>query len=112
VTGAADPSPEVRKLATTLLAVLAPLLEAATKFAPGPDAEASKCQQPWCPLCAAVAVTSGEAHPLTTMVAEHGAAMVAIMRQLAATGESDAQPRQPPRNRGRYEHIPVTIHEP
>lgn len=109
---AADPRSELRKLATILLAVLDPSLQAAMDLAPSLGAKPSACQQPWCPLCAAVAVTSGESHPFATMIAEHGVALIAIVREFANANEFEARPSESPGTADRFEHIPVTIHQP
>jgi hypothetical protein len=65
--------------------------------------------------CAAAAVVSGEQHPLTTIVVEHGAALMVALRVVAnpprpsdtRVNEGQGTPSEP----GRYQPIPVTIDE-
>jgi hypothetical protein len=113
--------PEVRRFARDVLEVLDPLLEAATsRIASTAEGGApSECRQPWCPLCAGVALASGQAHPLVSMIAENGAALLALIHTLANAdgsvhdgedvGRAEHGPPRPAR--GGYEPIPVIMHE-
>jgi hypothetical protein len=116
-----DVGPELQQLAKTILGMLDPLVQAAaaafasTTEGPTPG----KCAQVWCPLCAAAALASGEQHPLVSMIAEHSAALLALLRAAA----SPEVPRPPDggaqvddndhqtHESGRYKPIPVTIHD-
>jgi hypothetical protein len=85
--------PELRHLARTILASLEPAIQAATDYTARTASTPGKCQQTWCPLCALAALASGEQHPLSTLVAEHGASMLALI--LAMVTES-APPQHDP----------------
>jgi hypothetical protein len=112
--------PPWQPLAQGLLAILDPLVDAAAQAsAASPSAEPGKCQQVWCLACATAAFASGEQHPLTTVIAEHGAGLMVILRAMA--NPDDVNPPPPvPHGRvdergptssepGRYQPIPVTI---
>jgi hypothetical protein len=108
--------PDLESLARQLLAILDPLAKAAASFASAADGEPGKCQQVWCPVCAALALASGEQHPLMTVLTEHGASLLELVRAMAtpdapaATGRaSDADDTE--HEPGRYQPIPVTIHD-
>jgi hypothetical protein len=111
--------PELKQLAQQILVLLDPLIQAAAAFAPPVGGEPGKCQQVWCPVCAIVAFASGEEHPLTAIVAEHGAALLSLVRALA--NSDDAEPaeanarsegsEQVSKVPGRYQSIPVTLHD-
>lgn len=114
-----DIGPELKQIARQILVLLDPLIQAAAAFAPSVGGEPGKCQQVWCPVCAIAAFTSGEEHPLTAIVAEHGAALLSLVRAMAnsddtepaeanARTEGSGQESKVP---GRYQPIPVTIHE-
>ncbi|MDT5179417.1 MAG: hypothetical protein QOJ95_3615 [Mycobacterium sp.] len=108
--------PDLEALARQLAAILGPLATAAAGFASVSDGEPSKCQQVWCPLCAAVALASGEQHPLVTLVAEHASTLVTLLNAMAAPDEptptdgalNDVGSASPP---GHYQPIPVTIQD-
>jgi hypothetical protein len=115
-------TPPWQPLAQQILAIVDPLVEAATAAAASlPDAKQATCQQIWCPVCATVAVASGEDHPLKAAVAEHGAALLAMLRAAAATAGDTATPEspataganggvaQPSPAPGHYQPITVTI---
>jgi hypothetical protein len=116
-----DIGPELRQLATTILAVLDPLLQAgAAAFASAAASDApGKCAQMWCPVCAVAALASGEHHPLATLVAEHGAPLLTLLRATAGpdvpappdAGAHVTTDDRHSRESGRYKPIPVTIHE-
>jgi hypothetical protein len=113
--------PELRQLATTILAMLDPLLQSgAAAFASAAEgATPGKCAQVWCPVCAVAALASGEHHPLAATIAEHGAALLTLLR--AAAGPDDPAPPDAgahaadgdhqSHESGRYKPIPVTIHD-
>jgi len=115
--------PELQQLATTILTVVDPLLQVgAAAFASAADGAGAgpgpgKCTQAWCPFCAVVAVASGEHHPLASIVAEHGTALLTALRAAAqpdvrAPAEGAARmDADVHRTRGRYSPIPVEIHD-
>ncbi len=122
--GHGDIGPELRRLAQVILDRLDPALRAAATAASG-SGEPGPCQQVWCPVCALAALVAGEQHPLLTVVAEHSAALTAMIAamvadvQTAGTGtETPAPPADgdtaPPapgdgQAKGRYEHIPIVV---
>lgn len=112
--------PELRKLAQAILDGLDPALRAAAMLIVGD--EPGKCQQVWCPVCALVALVSGEEHPLLTVIAEHSVTLLAVIR--AAVGEPDGTPTPPAgppdggaretdagAGRPAYQRIPVTVED-
>jgi hypothetical protein len=104
--------PELRQLAQTILALLDPLIQAASALGPSVDAEPGKCQQVWCPVCATAAVAAGESHPLATLLAEHGAALLTLIRAMVNPDQPDPPPDDLSAHRpGAYQSIPVTIYE-
>ncbi|MET0699087.1 MAG: hypothetical protein ABWY93_05430 [Mycobacterium sp.] len=107
-----DLGPELRQLAQTILVLLDPLIQAASALAPAADAEPGKCQQVWCPVCAMAAVVAGESHPLATLLAEHGGALLTLVRAMVNPDQPDPPrggPDEP--STGGYQPIPVTIVE-
>jgi hypothetical protein len=71
---------ELRLLVETVLERIEPnLRRAATGEGIG---EWSSCS--WCPLCAAVALVRGEHHEVLAALAEHGTAMVTVLREALA----------------------------
>jgi hypothetical protein len=111
--------PELGQLAQTILGMLDPLIQAVLALAPPADGEPGKCQQVWCPVCAMSAVSAGESHPLATVLAEHGAALLTVIRAMA-------NPDQPTPTEGQgeagreeassgvptgYQPISVTVYE-
>jgi hypothetical protein len=113
--------PEWQQAAKSVLAVIDPLLQAgAAAFASAAEGAApGKCTQSWCPLCGVAALASGEQHPLAAMISGHGVALLTMLR--AAAGQDMSTPSEPvdevdeddhpPQQPGRYEAIPVTIHD-
>ena len=102
--------PELRNLARTILASLEPLMQAATEYAARTATTPGKCQQTWCPLCALAALAAGEHHPLSTLVAEHGASMLALIQAMVT--ESTPSQRDPETTvPSSYQPIPVTVVE-
>ena len=115
-----DLGPELRQLAQTILDRLDPAVRSAAAMAAASGDGPGKCQQVWCPVCALVALVSGEQHPLLTVIAEHSVALLTVIRAildadtaeqpLPATGTA-ALREPPPSGPGRYQHIPVTVEE-
>ena len=114
-----DIGPELQQLAKTILGLLDPLVEAGAALASRAESGTpGKCTQMWCPVCAAAALASGEHHPLASAIAEHGAALLALIRAVASPDDKtppsggvppeDAQQSSTPSG---YQPIPVTIHE-
>src|ERR1700710_1008288 len=109
----------MQRLASMILAILTPLVEAGTTLLPPADAEPGRCQQLWCPVCATAAVASGEQHPLVTLVAEHGAAMLSIVRAMVHPENAGPPPAGPPPDdtaapsptTSGYQPIHVTVHD-
>jgi hypothetical protein len=63
--------------------VLARMEPALRRAATGEDQqEWASCS--WCPLCAAVALVRGEHHEVVATLAEHGTAMVTVLREALA----------------------------
>ena len=76
-------------------------------------------------MCALAALVTGEQHPLLTVVAEHSAALTAVLAAMLADAQTagagagagtptppadgDAAPPAPGAARGRYEHIPIVV---
>jgi hypothetical protein len=120
-----DIAPELRQLAQTILDKLDPAVRLAAARAG--SGGAGKCQQVWCPVCALAALINGEQHPLLTVVAEHSAALLAVLRAMAepATGTRPPDPPDPSSpdgpsapddpspspGPGHYQHIPVSVEE-
>lgn len=82
------------------------------------DAPAGNCT--WCPVCALVALSRGEQHPLLTAISVHGIALLAILKDVlaesagrhteAGPAEADtAEPRPEPKRRPTFERISVTV---
>jgi hypothetical protein len=76
--------PELRHLAETILAILDPAIQAAVGYARRTDSTPGKCQQRWCPLCALAALAADEEHPLSSLIAEHGASLIALIRAMVS----------------------------
>ncbi len=129
----ADIGPELRKLAQAILDGVDPAVRSAAALAAGAGAGTGKCQQVWCPVCALAALITGEQHPLLTVVADHGVALLELIRSIvddveqAATPPPDGPPGGglPPEAangsgsdasdkgtvKNRYQPIPVTVEE-
>lgn len=122
--GHSDIGPELRRLAQVVLDRLDPALRAAAMAAAGSGGP-GPCQQVWCPVCALAALVTGEQHPLLTVVAEHSAALTAVIAAMVADAQTagagagagtptppadgDAAPPAPGAARGSYEHIPIVV---
>ncbi|MGQ4600531.1 hypothetical protein [Nocardia sp. R6R-6] len=119
--GIAEFTEELKLLAEAVLQRVEPVL----RHAADGQREWSSCS--WCPVCAAAALVRGEHHQVLTAVAEHGTAIVTVLREALAgmpvepVMPTDADPATgtPPRHgpradardqeRSRYVDIPVTI---
>ena len=110
--------PELRRLAQVILDRIDPAVRAAALLAASDSP--GKCQQVWCPVCALLALVSGEEHPLLTIIAEHSVALFEVIRTVVAEpGSASAPPPPPPDgppegppggpSRTGYQHIPVTV---
>ena len=102
--------PELRHLARTVLAGLEPVIQATADYAARTASTAGKCQQTWCPLCALAALAAGEHHPLSTLLAEHGASMLALIQAMVT---ESTPPQHDPETTvpNSYQPIPVTVVE-
>jgi len=111
-----DLGPELRALAQSILNRIDPAVQTAAATVAGADGP-GKCQQVWCPVCALVALVSGEQHPLLTVIAEHSVALLTVVRAMVddidtTTGAPEPPPDEPPPNGpSRYQHISVTVEE-
>ncbi|MGN2640402.1 hypothetical protein ACWEKT_14875 [Nocardia takedensis] len=77
--GLAEFTEELKLLAETVLERVEPVLRhAAAEGA----AEWASCS--WCPVCAAAAVLRGEHHEVMAALAEHGTAIVTVLREALA----------------------------
>jgi hypothetical protein len=122
-----DLPPELRQLAQSILNKLDPAVRmAAARATSGSE---GKCQQVWCPVCALAALVSGEQHPLLGVIAEHGVALLSVVRAMTdamadPTGPGSGGPDTPspptgprpdgdppPSAPGHYQHIPVTVED-
>ena len=118
--GHAALGPELRRLAQAILDRLDPALRAAAMAATG-SGDPGRCQQVWCPVCALAALVTGEQHPLLAVVAEHSAALTAVISAMLADAQTagsgapvppadgDAAPPAPGAARGGYQHIPIVV---
>ncbi|GAA4817931.1 hypothetical protein [Tomitella cavernea] len=82
--GAAQISDEVREALAGFLAAVTPLV---AQISPGPAAPESSCT--WCPLCALVALSKGQQHPLLTVLGTQGVAMLTALRDLLVDSVRD-----------------------
>ncbi|OPX08869.1 hypothetical protein [Mycobacterium sp. AT1] len=122
-----DLPPELRQLAQSILNKLDPAVRmAAARATSGSE---GKCQQVWCPVCALAALVSGEQHPLLGVIAEHGVALLSVVRAMTdamtdPTGPGSGGPDTPspptdprpggdppPSAPGHYQHIPVSVED-
>ena len=76
--GLAEFAAELKILAETVLERVEPVLRAAGTG----QTDWSSCS--WCPICAAAALVRGEHHDVLTAVAEHGTAIVTVLREALA----------------------------
>ncbi|GGK66478.1 hypothetical protein [Nocardia camponoti] len=77
--GFAEFTDELKLLAEVLLARVEPVLR---RTAADGDAELGGCA--WCPVCAAAALVRGEHHDVVAALADHGTAVVTILREALA----------------------------
>ncbi|WP_063821653.1 hypothetical protein [Nocardia pneumoniae] len=119
--GLAEFTEELKLLAEAVLERVEPVLRRAAEG----QVEWSSCS--WCPVCAAAALVRGEHHEVLTAVAEHGTAIVTVLREALAgvpvepvmPTDADPETAAPHRHgpggdaqdqeRSRYVDIPVTI---
>lgn len=73
-----DFAEELRQLAETVLERVEPALRNAAEG----RTEWSSCS--WCPVCAAAALLRGEHHDVLTAIADHGTAIVTVLREALA----------------------------
>lgn len=119
-----DIGPELRQLAQAILDRIDPAVRLAARAAGSGDGP-GRCQQVWCPVCALAALATGEQHPLLSIVAQHSASLLAVIRTLVDSVEPPPTPGPPPPGPGqppppdeppppppgRYQHIPITVEE-
>ncbi len=121
--------PELRQLAQIVLDRLDPAVRAAAAVAAGRSGGPGRCQQVWCPVCAVAALVTGEQHPMLTVVAEHSATLLTVVRALVDTLDAEGAPTTPPPDDptpspaqpdgdspapevpGRYQHIRVSVED-
>ncbi|CPR03778.1 hypothetical protein BN971_00342 [Mycobacterium bohemicum DSM 44277] len=98
MTGAhSDIGPELRRLAQAILDGVDPAVRAAAALTAGAGPGTGKCQQVWCPVCALAALASGEEHPLLTVIADHGVALLDVVRGIVSDiNNAGANPPEPP----------------
>lgn len=77
--GAAQVGEEVREALAAFLTAVTPLV---AQISPGPGAPQSSCT--WCPVCALVALSRGEQHPLLTALGTQGVALLTALRDMLA----------------------------
>ncbi|WP_051020498.1 hypothetical protein [Nocardia araoensis] len=116
--GVAEFAEELKLLAEAVLERVEPVLRRAADG----QVEWSSCS--WCPVCAAAALVRGEHHDVLAAIADHGTAIVTVLREALAgvpvepvmptdtDPETGAPHRHGPPEDGegpRYVDIPVTI---
>ncbi|OBJ49786.1 hypothetical protein [Mycobacterium sp. 1423905.2] len=129
-----DIGPELRRLAQAALDSIDPAVRAAAAVASSAGLTGGegggKCQQVWCPVCALAALLNGEQHPLLTVVADQGVALLDVLRGLVNDADRRVQPpadappagsltdepaAEPSTGNGaaktRYEAIPITVQD-
>jgi len=126
-----DIAPELRLLAQSILDRLDPAVRLLAGRAQAGGS--GKCEQMWCPVCAVVALISGEQHPLLDVVAEHSVGLLTLIKTMLTNLDSKPpQPQDPPPGQtsqpgptpspesgpkaspepGRYQPITVHLDEP
>ena len=88
-----DIAPELRQLAESILDRLDPAVRLLASTVQG--GSSGKCEQVWCPVCAVVALISGEQHPLLNLVAEHSAGLVGLVKAMLDNLDGAGTPSQP-----------------
>jgi len=92
-----DLGPELRRLAQAILDRLDPAVRTAAAMATETLSGPGRCQQVWCPVCALAALVSGEQHPLLIVIADHSAALMAVIRTMATdpAAAANSEPTPP-----------------
>lgn len=94
--GHPEVGPELRKLAQAILDSIDPAVRAAAMFAAGGGSRGGsatgKCQQVWCPVCALAALSTGDQHPLLTVIADHSVALLEVIRAIVEDVNRSAEP--------------------
>ena len=119
-----DIGPELRRLAQAILDGIDPAVRAAAAMTAGDGVGTGKCQQVWCPVCALAALTTGDQHPLLTIIADHSIGLLEVIRSIVSDvndiARSDKPTPKPPSDdppdppgpaKTRYQPIPVTVDE-
>lgn len=119
-----DLGPELRQLAQSILDRVDPAIRLGLMTLLASDSGPGRCEQVWCPVCALAALINGEQHPMLTVIAEHSAALLTVVRSLidadtdAGTPEPPSDPSGPPEPEpepasgpGRYQSIPISVEE-
>ncbi|MGV9975866.1 hypothetical protein [Nocardia beijingensis] len=116
--GVAEFAEELKLLAEAVLERVEPVLRRAADG----QVEWSSCS--WCPVCAAAALVRGEHHEVLAAIADHGTAIVTVLREALAgvpvepvmptdadpeTGAPHHHDRRGDDDGPRYVDIPVTI---
>jgi len=101
---------ELRNALRTVLAGLEPAIQGVAEYGARSGSTPGRCQQTWCPLCATTALVAGEHHPLSALVAEHAAPLLAVIREMVDADTHSAGERDQPRPSS-YQPIPVTVVE-
>ena len=83
---------ELRQLAEELLDRVEPALRRAA----GDDGKQPWEGCSWCPVCAAAALLRGEQHQVLTALADHGSAMVVILREALSGVPAQREPVERP----------------
>ena len=87
-----DIGPELRKLAQAILDGIDPAVRTAAALTAGGGVGTGKCQQVWCPVCALAALTTGDQHPLLTVIADHSIALLEMIRAIVDDIDRSAKP--------------------
>ncbi|MEV0294969.1 hypothetical protein [Nocardia sp. NPDC050710] len=97
---------ELKLLAETVLERVEPVL----RHAADGQTDWSSCS--WCPVCAAAALMRGEHHDVVTAIADHGTAIVTVLREALAgipvepvlPPDADPEDAVPHDHRGAHRH--------
>ncbi len=74
------------------------------------EGQAASATCTWCPLCAVVGLLRGERPELAARLAEHGAGLLAVLREVVAPPQGADVPADrsaPPSPRPRVQHVTV-----
>ncbi|WP_109526402.1 MULTISPECIES: hypothetical protein [Nocardia] len=88
---------ELKLLAETVLERVEPVL----RHAADQPGEWSSCS--WCPVCAAAALMRGEHHEVVAAIADHGTAIVTVLREALAGAPVEPVPADAESEGGRHE---------